>query len=164
MISAIVAMAKNHVIGKDNRLLWHLPNDLKRFRKITDGHTLIMGRKTFESLPCILPNRHHIVMTKNQNYVVENDQVTIVHSIGELLSLLDYQKDYFVIGGGMIYQSLLPLCETLYITKINQDFEGDTLFPVLNLEEWEIIENIEGILDENNPLPHQFMTLKRKTT
>jgi dihydrofolate reductase len=164
VISAIVAMARNYVIGKDNQLLWHLPNDLKRFRQITDGHTLIMGRKTFESLPKILPNRHHVVITKNPNYTVDSDQVTIVHSIGELRSLLDYKKDYFVIGGGMIYQTLLPLCEKLYITQIQKDFQGDTLFPMLNLEEWEMIENIEGIVDENNPLPHQFITLKRKTT
>jgi dihydrofolate reductase len=162
MISVVVAIARNHVIGNNNQLLWHLPNDLKRFKKLTSGHTIIMGRKTFESLPTILPERHHIVITKNKDYHVDSDQVTIVHSVGELLSLLKPDKDYFVIGGGEIYKLLLPLCEVLYITKVNKDFEGDTMFPILNLNEWEIIENEEGVVDDKNPLPHQFMVLKRK--
>jgi dihydrofolate reductase len=161
-ISAIVAISKNHVIGKDNQLLWHLPNDLKRFRKITTGHTIIMGRKTFESLPKILPDRNHIILTKNKDYVVESEQVTVLHSVGELLSLIQWDKDYYVIGGGKIYQALLPLCERLYITKIDKDFNGDTVFPIINLSEWDIKEDEEGLLDEKNTLPHSFMVLKRK--
>lgn len=161
-ISAIVAISRNHVIGKDNQLLWHLPNDLKRFKKFTTNHTIIMGRMTFESLPKILPDRHHIVLTKNKDYVVESDQVTVIHSVGELLSLLDWNKNYYVIGGGGIYQTLLPLCEMVYMTRIDKDFKGDTMFPVLSLKEWDVVEKEEGILDEENTLPHRFITLKRK--
>lgn len=162
MISAVVALSTNYVIGKDNKLLWHMPNDLKRFKSLTSGHTIIMGRKTFESLPGILPERHHIVLTKNKDYEINHEQVTVIYSMGELFSLIKPEKEYFVIGGGNIYQALLPLCETLYLTKIKQDFEGDTRFPVLNLSEWGILEDEEGIMDEKNPFPHQFMTLKRK--
>lgn len=164
MISAVVAIASNHVIGKGNQLLWDLPNDLKRFKQITRGHTIIMGRKTFESLPRILPERHHIVLTKNKDYVVESEQVTVVYSVGELLPHIEWDKHYFVIGGGNIYQILLPLCETLYITKIHQDFIGDTNFPVLNLSEWDIVEEEKGVTDMKNTLPHEFITLQRKTT
>ncbi|PLS18871.1 dihydrofolate reductase [Bacillus sp. M6-12] len=163
-LSIVVAMSKNHVIGKDNQLLWHLPSDLKEFKKITTGHTIIMGRKTFESLPSILPERHHIVLTKNKEYQIDHEQVTVVHAIGELLSLIEWDKQYFVIGGGEIYKMLLPLCETIYVTKIHQEFTGDTVFPVLNLSEWDILKEEEGIMDEKNTLPHTFMTLQRKTT
>ncbi|WCK57117.1 dihydrofolate reductase (plasmid) [Aneurinibacillus sp. Ricciae_BoGa-3] len=161
MLSAIVALSKNHVIGKDNRLLWHLPDDLRRFRDLTFGHPMIMGRKTFESLPHILNERHHMVLTRDTKYVVEDKQVTIFSSIGELLANLECDKEYFVIGGGEIYTLLLPLCETLYITKINQDFEGDTRFPELDFAQWYTVESIEVLSNVGNELPHHFMTLKR---
>jgi dihydrofolate reductase len=162
MLSAIVAFSENQVIGKDNQLLWHLPNDLKRFKDITKGHTIIMGRKTFESLPCVLPERQHIVLTQNEKYVVEDNRVRAVHSVGEMLSLLQLDTHYFVIGGGDIYQKLLPLCEILFVTKIHQEFLGDTKFPEPSLSEWDIVEKEIGVLDNENILPHTFITYKRK--
>lgn len=162
MLSIIVAVSKNNVIGKDNDLIWSLPNDLKRFRKITTGHTMVMGRKTFESLPGVLKNRHHIILTKNKEYRVNNENVSIVNSIAELFSKLKSDEEIFVIGGGDIYKKLLPFVEKLYITRIDQDFEGDTLFPNIESNEWEVLESEDGILDNENLLPHQFQVLIRK--
>ena len=99
MLSIIVAKAKNNIIGKDNKLLWHLPEDLKRFKEITTGHTIIMGRKTFESLGRVLPNRKHIVFTQNPDFKVEDPNVQIVHSMLEIKGYIDDQEENFVIGG-----------------------------------------------------------------
>lgn len=161
MLTAIVAMSENNVIGKDNQLLWHLPEDLRRFRNLTTGHNIIMGRKTFESLPGILPNRHHIVLTKENFFVEDDKRVTFVSSIGGLLALIQSGEKYFVIGGGEIYRLLLPLCDTIYLTKIHRTIEGDTLFPLLNEKEWSIIDVEQGVVDSQNTLPHHFMTMKR---
>jgi dihydrofolate reductase len=162
MLSAIVALAKNRAIGKENKLLWHISEDLRRFKTITSGHTIIMGRKTFESLPSILPNRHHIVLTKDKNYKIENSDITIVHSIGELLPLLtNPEEEYFVIGGAQIYKKLLPLCDKLYLTQIHQEFEGDSFFPLFSMEEWEIVEESEIMIEKKTSIPYTFITLQR---
>ena len=161
MISIVVAIASNNVIGKGNKLLWRLPSDLQHFKEITTGGTIIMGRKTFQSLPKVLPNRHHIVMTKDSDFIFEHDMVTIIHSIEELLPMIN-NIDSFVIGGGEIYKALLPFCDKLYITKVGQEFEGDTFFPIINYDEWEQVFKQEGKLDEKNIIPHTFLILERK--
>lgn len=163
MLSIIVAISENNVIGKDNQLIWHLPKDLQRFKNITTNHVIIMGRKTFESLPGVLPNRHHIVLTKNKDYSVPNKNVTVIHSISELFSLLNPEEEYFIIGGGNIYTILLPFTEKIYLTKINQDFQGDTLFPQIDINNnWDVLEEEDGVIDVYNQLPHKFLVLKRK--
>ena len=130
MISIIAAVAKNNIIGGDNKLLWHIPEDLKHFKDITSNHTIIMGRKTFQSLPNVLPKRHHIVLTKDKNYIIDSDSVTIVHNLKEIVDKYKTSKEeVFVIGGGEIYSAFLPYCKNLYLTKINKNFEGDTYFP-----------------------------------
>ena len=161
MLTAIVAMSENNVIGKDNGLLWHLPEDLRRFRNLTTGHHIIMGRKTFESLPGVLPNRHHIVLSKDTFLVEEDERVTFVRSIGELLGVISPSEKYFVIGGGEIYRLLLPLCDTVHMTKIHRMIDGDTTFPLLNEKEWVVAEVEQGILDSENTLPHRYITMKR---
>lgn len=161
MLNIIVAAGENSVIGKNNRLPWHLPNDLKHFREITTGHTIIMGRKTFESLPKILPNRRHIVLTNNTDYKVESDDVTVVNSLHQLLSILDANQQYFVIGGGSIYNMLLPHCSKVYLTKIFASFDGDTFFPNLSEDKWQITSSKEGQTDEKNIYPHCFLELSR---
>jgi dihydrofolate reductase len=161
MLNIIVAASENSVIGKDNRLPWHLPSDLNHFREITTGHTIIMGRKTFESLPKILPNRHHIVLTNNTDYSIDSDDVTVVNSLHQLLQILDANQLYFVIGGGSIFNILLPYCSKVYLTKIFASFDGDTFFPSLSDDEWKITSSKEGQTDEKNIYPHFFLELSR---
>ena len=132
MLSIIVAKSKNNVIGKDNKLIWHLPNDLKRFKQLTTNHNIIMGRKTFESLGKILPNRYHIVLSKDKNYKIENEQVEIINDISLLDKYIKSDEENFVIGGESIYKVLMPLCEKLYVSQIEEQFEGDTLFPEID--------------------------------
>ena len=161
MLSIIVAKAKNNIIGKNNKLLWSLPEDLKRFKKLTTGHTIIMGRKTFDSLGRILPNRKHIVFTQNPDFKVEDENVEIVHSMLEIKQYIEDENENFVIGGAMIYNLLLPYTKKMYVTEINQDFEGDAFFPKINLEDWKIIEKEKGIKNEKNNLEYEYVTYER---
>ncbi|WP_055665897.1 dihydrofolate reductase [Desnuesiella massiliensis] len=162
MLSAIVAVANNNVIGKDNQLIWKLPNDMKWFKERTLGHTVIMGRKTFESLPKLLEDRKHIVLTRDENYKVDLPGVEVVRSIHELKHLIDDEKEHFVIGGAQIYKFLLPYTSKLYITKINEDFEGDAYFPSYDESQWEIVYSSKGIVDEKNKYEHSFYIYNKK--
>ena len=132
MLSIIVAKAKNNIIGKDNSMLWKLPDDLKRFKEKTIGHTIIMGRKTFESLGGILPNRMHIILSRNPDFNIDSDYVKVVHSLLELQPYMDDEEEHFVIGGAIIYNLLMPYCKKMYVTQIDKEFEGDALFPRIN--------------------------------
>ncbi len=161
MLSIIVAKAKNNIIGKNNKLLWSLPEDLKRFKEITTGHTIIMGRKTFESLGRVLPNRKHIVFTQNPDFKVEDENVEIVHSMLEIKQYIDDENENFVIGGAMIYSLLLPYTNKMYVTEINQDFEGDALFPKINLDEWQVVKREAGVKNEKNNLEYEYVTYER---
>ncbi len=138
MLSIIVAIAKNNELGKDNKLIWHLPEDLKRFKQITSGKTIIMGRKTFESLGRVLPNRKHVVLTKNKNFKFHDNMVEIVYDIKELEEYINSKEEVFVIGGEAIYKLLLPFTKKMYITKIDEAFEADAFFPEIDENEWEI--------------------------
>ena len=149
MLSIIVAKSKNNVIGKDNKLIWNIPDDLKRFKKLTTNHTIIMGRKTFESLGRVLPNRKHIVLTNDKRYTVDNPNVQIIHDVEELSKYEEDNQEHFVIGGAMIYKLLLPKCNRLYITEIDKEFEGDTFFPEIKQDEWKIVKKETGPQDDN---------------
>ena len=162
MLSIIVAISENNVIGKDNKLLWHLPEDLKRFKELTTGHTIIMGRKTFESLGGILPNRKHIVITRDTNYKVENNNVEIMNDIQEIDKYVNDNEENFVIGGAIIYSQLIKKAQKMYITKIYKKFEGDAYFPKIDENEWKIIETKKGIKDEKNPFDYEYITYVRK--
>ncbi len=119
MLSLIVAIAENNVIGKDNKLIWHLSEDLKRFKSITSGNTMLMGRKTFESLPGILPNRKHIIITRDDKYTVDSDQVSVITDLHSFIKTHENSdEEVFIIGGAEIYKQLLPHCKKLYLTKI----------------------------------------------
>ncbi len=144
MLSIIVAKAKNNVIGKDNKLLWHIPEDLKRFKSLTTGHTIIMGRKTFDSLGKVLPNRKHVVLTHNPDFKVKDENVEIVHSIDDIKKYIDSKEENFVIGGAMIYTLLMPYVTKMYITEINKNFEGDSVFPPVDLKKWKEVKRVES--------------------
>ncbi|WP_047152108.1 dihydrofolate reductase [Aneurinibacillus tyrosinisolvens] len=159
MISIVVAMDQNRVIGKDNRLPWHLPADLAYFKAVTIGHVIVMGRKTYEAIGKPLPGRENVVLTRDQAYEAEG--CIIVHSVGEALSAFD-GKQIDVIGGAQIIAQFLPYTDTIYLTLIEESFEGDTFFPEISEEEWKLVSRKAGIKDEKNPYTYYFLVYKRK--
>ena len=161
MLSIIVAVAENNVIGKDNQLIWHLPEDLKRFKQLTTGHTIIMGRKTFESLGRVLPNRKHIVLCKSNRLEIQDENVEVISDIKLLNKYIQSEEENFVIGGASIYELLMPYVNKMYITKIHQDFEGDVYFPKVNEEEWRITLKENGLKDEKNPYDYEYINYER---
>ena len=162
MLSIIVAKAKNNTIGKDNKLLWHISDDLKRFEELTTGHVIIMGRKTFESLGKVLPNRKHIVFSQNPDFKVNDENVEIVHSMLQLQEYIEDDTENFVIGGAMIYNLLMPYVKKMYVTEIDKDFDGDTFFPRINDEIWKEISRENGPEDSNNNLKYEYVVYERR--
>lgn len=162
MLSIVVAKGRNNIIGNENKLIWSLPADMKRFKEITTNHVIIMGRKTFESLGRVLPNRKHIVFTQNPEFTVKDENVQVVHSMLEIKEYIDDKKENFVIGGAMIYSLLMPHVTKMYVTEINQDFEGDTFFPKINLDIWKETSREKGVQDEQNKFDYDFVTYERK--
>jgi dihydrofolate reductase len=157
-ISIIVAIAQNNAIGKDNQLLWHIPADLKRFKLLTTGHTIVMGKRTFESLPIRpLPNRRSVVITD-----IAGEQIggcTMAYSIDEAIEKMDPDKENFIIGGGSVYRQFLPIAQQLYLTIVQKDFEADTFFNVIDYSEWQTIEREDHSEEE---LPYYYINLRRK--
>lgn len=162
MLSISVAVAKNNVIGINNTLPWHISEDLKRFKRITSDKKMIMGRKAFESLPGILPNRKHIIITRNKDFKVDSDMVAIEYDLNSLVE--KYSKcdeEIFVIGGAEIYQQFLPYIDKIYLTQIEEAFEGDTYFPEINYDEFKPKYTSEKFTDEKNGLHYTFIDLIR---
>jgi dihydrofolate reductase len=160
-ISIIVAVASNNAIGKNNELLWRLPGDLKRFKKITSGHKVIMGRNTFLSLPNgALPNRKNIVITDRENEKFEGCEMA--YSIEDVVASVKENEEAFVIGGGMIYKQFLPHTSKLYLTRLNREFDADTFFPEINYDEWIELERSNHPADDTNEFDHTFIIYKRK--
>ncbi len=162
MLSIIAAVAQNNVIGRDNQLIWHLPEDLKRFKKLTTGHTIIMGRKTFESLGRILPNRKHVILCNDMEMNIENENVEVLEDISMLKPYISSEEENFVIGGATIYKLLMPYASKLYLTKIQQTFEGDVFFPEVKEEEWKVVTCEKGLKNKENPLDYEYITYIRK--
>jgi len=161
MISIIVAIAENYVIGKDNNLLWHIPEDMKLFKKITTGHKIIMGRRTYLSLPVRpLRNRENIVITDKPGEVFEG--CTVVYSLEEALEKCSSAEENFIIGGASIYQQLLPNTDRLYITWVHKEFEGDVLFPVLDFKEWKILSKEDIPFDNQVGFAYSFVVYNRR--
>lgn len=161
-ISAIVVVANDGAIGKNGDLLCHLPADLKHFKHITMGHSIIMGRKTLESFPKgPLPGRQNIVLTRNTDY--KPASVTVAHSVDEAFALAKMPGDIFVVGGAQVYQATIDQVNTLYLTRLHHDFpDADAQFPPINQDEWEEVEREDHVPDEKNRYPYSFITLKRK--
>lgn len=148
MLSIIAAVSQNHVIGKDNKLIWHLPADMQFFKKTTMGHTLIMGRKTFESFGKPLPGRKSIVITRQKDWGF--DGVIVENSLESAIRLAFADEEVFIIGGSEIYRQALPLCDKMYLTVIHHDFEGDSYFPDVDFSKWRMIQDGFHEADEKN--------------
>lgn len=156
MINIIVAMSKNRVIGKNNSLIWHLPNDLKRFKKLTSNNTVVMGRKTYESIGKPLPNRRNIVITRNKNLKIKG--CDIVNSIEEAFLLCN--NNCFVIGGSEIYKESLKYADKIYLTIINMNFEGDAFFPEIG-KEWFKVSKIDNYSDSKNKYNYSYIEYEK---
>lgn len=157
MITMIAAAGENNELGKDNDLLWHLPDDFKRFKQLTTGHHIIMGRKTFETFPKPLPNRTHIVITRNKNY--ESEGAVVVHDMKEALKLAEKDEQPFIIGGGEIYQMGLPFSAKIELTRVHGSFEGaDTFFPNFSKDEWQLTAETEHGKDEKHDYAFSYQT------
>jgi len=159
MISIIVAIASNGVIGSQNRLLWHIPEDLKRFKAITSGHPVVMGRKTFESLGRPLPDRTNVVITRNDTYNAEGAKV--VGSLREAIALFSETEEIFIIGGGEICAEAMPIADKLYITAVEHPYEGDTMFPEWERSQWRLIKEERMAQGEKFEFPFTYLTYER---
>lgn len=161
MISFIVAMDVNRVIGSNNQLPWHLPEDLKFFKRVTMGHPIAMGRKTHESIGRVLPGRENIIITRQSGYASEG--CTVFNSVEDFIQYCREQDDeVFVIGGAEIFKETFPYADRLYITLIHEDFAGDTFFPEYDSNQWELLSSEKGVKDERNPYDYEFRIYDRK--
>ncbi len=158
IVTIVVAIAENHAIGKDNKLLWHLPNDLKHFKEITTGHTIIMGRKTYESVGKPLPNRRNIIVTR-QNITIEGCEA--VNSIEAALALCADDAEAFIVGGAEIYKQAMKLTDRIYLTVVHQKFEADSFFPEISKPEWKEVYREDHEPDNKNAIPYSFITFER---
>lgn len=160
IISIIVAVAKNNVIGQGNKLIWHISEDLKRFKKLTNGHHIIMGRKTFESIGKALPNRINIVVTRDKNY--DAPGCVIATSLDEAFELSKNDIEVFIIGGGEIYRQAIPYADHIYLTKVDAEFKGDTFFPALNPEDWIVETSQKGVDTVDGGFEYSFINLVKR--
>ncbi len=160
-ISIIVAIAENYAIGKNNDLLWHISNDLKRFKALTEGHFVIMGKRTYYSLPVRpLPRRTNLVITD-----VPGEQIAgclMAYSIEDALEKMDPQNENFIIGGGSVYLQFMPYAQKLYITRVHKDFDADTFFPEISPDEWQLTESRRVDDDPQNDFSYSFEIYNRK--
>jgi dihydrofolate reductase len=159
-LSIAVAVGENFAIGKNNELLWHMPADLKFFKQTTSGHTVVMGRKTFDSVGRPLPNRRNIVITRDTELKIEG--VEVVNSLDEALAVTKTEeKPVFIVGGAEIYRQALPKTHTLYLTTIHHHFDADTFFPEIDRNEWKVISSEAHQADEKNKYDYTFEILER---
>lgn len=162
MISIIVAVAENGAIGKDNDLIWYLSDDLKRFKALTTGHTIIMGRKTFESLPKgALPNRTNVVLTRDKNKSFPN--CVMLHSVKEIIEKYGQStEEHFAIGGSQLYTDLLPFVDRIYLTRVHHSFGADVFFPEIKADEWKVESEEKHSASEKNEYSYSFINLVRR--
>lgn len=160
MITMIAAAAENNALGKDKDLVWHLPDDFKRFKRLTSDHYIIMGRKTFESFPKLLPNRTHIVITRKEDY--QPKDVIVVHSLKEALKAAKLDPQPFIIGGGEIYRLGMKYADRIELTRVHDSFEADTYFPEIDENEWELVKEQPHPKDEKHNHAFTYLTYDRK--
>ena len=160
-LTIIVAAAENDAIGKGNKLIWHLSDDLKRFKSLTSGHHIIMGRKTFESFPKPLPNRTHVVITRQADYSAPKG-VILVNSLEDAIDVAKNDSKAFIIGGGQIYKQAMSLVDKIELTRVHHDFEADTYFPKIDTTIWKETSNVFHKKDEGHDYEFSFLTYERK--
>ena len=159
MIILIAAVAENNTLGKDNQLVWHLPNDFKRFKELTTNHHIIMGRKTFESFPKLLPKRTHVIVTRQDDYKAEGCIIT--NNIEDAIAKCPKDEDIYVIGGGEIYNLALPLANVIELTRVHENFEGDAFFPTIDKSEWTLVESEANFKDDKHAYDYTYETYVR---
>ena len=164
MITLIAAAAENNALGKDNEMIWHLPDDFKRFKKLTSGHVIILGRKTYESLNGPLPNRKHIIITRQKNYAdnVDSDCCIVVDSIEEAIAKTNPSEENFVIGGGEIYNLALPLADKIELTRVHGTFDAEAFFPEFNTDNWDLVNEEYHPKDEKHKVDFTYQTFLKK--
>jgi dihydrofolate reductase len=160
MVIMIAAVAENNALGKNNDLLWHLPNDFKRFKEITSGHHIIMGRKTFESFLKPLPNRTHVIITRQNDF--EYEGCIVVQNIEKAISVCPINENLYIIGGGEIYQQSISFADQLDITRVHHSFDADVYFPEIDPEIWELTSETFHQKDERHLFDYTFQTFVRK--
>ena len=166
IISLIAAASTNNVIGKDNKLLWHLPNDMKFFRNTTWGMPVVMGRKTYDALAGDpLPGRFNFVITRNRDWDPQNEKVKVVDSLNGAVAAAEETdaKEVFVIGGGEIYQQSMAIADKIYMTRVHAMLEGDAFFPVIDEKGWQLTSSLDFPADEKHAYAYSFQTWERKT-
>ena len=156
-ITIIVAAAENNAIGKNNDLIWSLPDDLKRFKRLTSGHCIIMGRKTFDSFPGLLPNRKHIVISKKSKSYFPAE-VTVVNNFEDAIKATNEDENPFIIGGGQIYNIAMKYSDTIELTRVHEEFEADTFFPKIKEDEWQLINEEKHEMDERHEYSFTYKT------
>ena len=156
----IAAAAENNALGKDNDLVWHLPDDFKRFKRLTSGHYIIMGRKTFESFPKLLPNRTHVVITRKDDY--NPDGTSVVNSLKEAIRVTKLDEQPFIIGGGEIYKLGMEEADRIELTRVHGEFEADTFFPEINDQDWKLVKEEFHEKDEKHNYSFTYLTYERR--
>lgn len=159
MITIIAALAENNALGKDNKLIWHIPADLKRFKKVTAGHHVIMGRKTFESLGKPLPNRINIIITRNNNYNPKG--CIVVNSLQEAIEATKEDENPFILGGAEIYKQAIEIADKLDLTFVHHQFEADAFFPEIDKTIWKEMSREDFKADDKNKYNYSFVTFER---
>ena len=154
-VTLIAAASENNIIGKDNKLIWRLSDDLKHFKELTKGHFVIMGRKTFESMPKALPNRTNVIITRKTDYKAEN--AIVVNSLEKALKVAENDNQPFVIGGGEIYKLSMEIADRIELTRVHTSIEGDTSFPEIDLEKWQEVKNEKRLKNEKNEYDFSFL-------
>jgi len=160
MITIVAAAAENNALGKDNDLIWRLPDDFKRFKALTSYHHIIMGRKTFESFPKPLPNRKHVVITRQENY--KNETIEVVHSLEEAIQFSSTEDQIFIISGGEIYKQALPFANKIELTRVHGEFEADAFFPEIDEEKWDLVNSEFNDKDEKHKYSFSYLTYTKK--
>ena len=160
MITIIAAAAENNALGKDNDLVWHLPDDFKRFKRLTSGHYIIMGRKTFESFPKLLPNRTHVIITRKEDY--KPDDTIVVNSLEEALKVSKIDDQPFIIGGGEIYKMGMEAADRIELTRVHGEFEADTYFPEIDEDQWKVVKEQFHEKDDKHDHSFTYLTYERK--
>jgi dihydrofolate reductase len=158
-VTLIAAAAENNELGKDKDLVWHLPDDFRRFKQLTTGHHIIMGRKTFESFPKPLPNRTHLIITRQKDY--QPDGAIVVHSLEKALEIAKADPQPFMIGGGEIYKLSMEYADKIELTRVHGTFEADTFFPEIDPEEWKLISSEFHEKDERHAYAFTYLTYER---